>query len=204
MPVEKICLICKKSFKVIPFRKNRAKYCSMKCYASISPKVKRTCLVCEKIFYAKPSIIKKGHARYCSRYCASIIRIGKPNLAWLGKHHTEKAKKKISKNNARLSGKNNHRWQGGQHKNTNGYIMVYKPTHPFAKQNYVRRSRIVAEKALGRYLEPNEIVHHINKTRDDDRIENLFIFETRTEHSVFHSLSKTNPFLKTFLKSNLV
>ncbi|MBA7545078.1 hypothetical protein ES705_37441 [subsurface metagenome] len=41
------------------------------------------------------------------------------------------------------------------------------------------------EKHLGRYLRPEEIVHH-DKEKDDDRIENLKLFATVSEHVSFH------------------
>jgi hypothetical protein len=45
--------------------------------------------------------------------------------------------------------------------------------------------RVLMEKHLGRTLDTNEVVHHINGDRRDNRIENLQIL-TLSEHSKLH------------------
>ena len=72
-------------------------------------------------------------------------------------------------------GNNNPFWRGGRYKDRlNGYIFVYKPDHPFAnKKGYVLEHRMVMEKSIKRHLRKSEIVHHRNKRKDDNRIENL-------------------------------
>lgn len=90
-------------------------------------------------------------------------------------------------------------WKGGKYK-SNGRWFIYKPNHPFCNyNNYILRSRLVAEKCLGRYLEKGDIVHHINGKTDDDRPKNLHLFYSNSEHSHYEGLKK-----KPKLLSNLV
>lgn len=78
------------------------------------------------------------------------------------------------------SGENNPRYKAGRY-TKNGYIMVLAPNHPRhkgQKANYVFEHILVMEEKLGRYLLPNENVHHINGIKDDNRIENLELWIT--------------------------
>ena len=72
-------------------------------------------------------------------------------------------------------GQNNSFWRGGKYiDRLNGYVRVNSPNHPFTNnRGYVFEHRLVMEKSLGRYLRKNEIVHHRNKIKTDNRIENL-------------------------------
>ena len=74
----------------------------------------------------------------------------------------------------------------GRQKRANGYIALYSPQHPFAKNNRVFEHRLVMEKHIGRYLLFKEVVHHINKIVSDNRIENLMLFSSTGEHIKFH------------------
>ena len=57
---------------------------------------------------------------------------------------------------------------------TYGYIYDYLPSHPgCTKKGYVMQHRLVMEEYLGRYLDKDEIVHHIDEIRDNNFIENL-------------------------------
>jgi hypothetical protein len=77
----------------------------------------------------------------------------------------------------------NYFWKGGRRIDEDGYVLVKSPGHPHAtKAGYVREHRLVMEKALGRYLRRNEVVHHRNKDKQDNRIENLELFATNGAH----------------------
>lgn len=68
------------------------------------------------------------------------------------------------------------------------YTYIYSPNHPHAigtKKLYVAEHRLVMENAIGRYLNDDEVVHHINENTMDNRIENLQLM-TASEHIIFH------------------
>ena len=78
-------------------------------------------------------------------------------------------------------------WKGGIIINDAGYVLIKMPEHPRANKNgYVRQHIVVAEGMLGRPLRPNEIVHHKNGIKNDNRPENLEIYPTRSKHTVMH------------------
>lgn len=83
-------------------------------------------------------------------------------------------------------------WKGGRVLDRNGYYMIYAPDHPHVVNRYVLEHRLVMEQVLGRYLTPEEEVHHKNGDITDNRPENLEVM-TKGEHSRLHRL---NPHIK--------
>jgi len=138
----------------------------------------------------------KGHKH--SEETKKKISENHSNQNWLGKKHKEDTKKKISLSQI---GKKNNLWNGGKMK-VNGYIKIYVPNHPKKVQGHVLEHRLVIEKHLGRYLTKEEVVHHINEVRDDNRIENLLLFKTKGEHKKFH-LKQTRERLIFLNKENI-
>ncbi len=67
-----------------------------------------------------------------------------------------------------------------------GHVLLYQPAHPAAKKNFVPEHRVIMEQRLGRYLEPQEIVHHINLVQDDNADDNLILCSGNTEHFLIH------------------
>jgi len=82
----------------------------------------------------------------------------------------------------------NHFWKGGRHIDKDGYILIFKPDHPFpskaskGRAGYVREHRLVMEGILGRYLDPSEVVHHIDGNKQNNTPANLEIFEKNSDH----------------------
>lgn len=77
-------------------------------------------------------------------------------------------------------------WKGGKTRNSYGYVLVLAKDHPKANfWGYVLEHILVMEKHLGRYLKNNEVVHHKNEIRHDNRIENLQLM-TRGKHTYHH------------------
>lgn len=68
-----------------------------------------------------------------------------------------------------------------------GYVAVYFPQHPKCdKTGYVKEHRIIVEIFIGRLLTDEEVVHHINEVKSDNRISNLMLFPTNSAHIKFH------------------
>ncbi len=90
-------------------------------------------------------------------------------------------------NRPRVPEKNSN-WRGGISHHADGYIQVRAEGHPRAKRERsfrVFEHIIVAEHVLGRHLLPDEVVHHKNGDRTDNRPANLEVL-TRAAHNRLH------------------
>lgn len=127
------------------------------------------CKTCKKEFLKYPNDIKKTKHNFCSRQCFYKSPERSPNLGKKGKYSSG--------------------WKGGC-LYERGYKMVIAQNHPKAVSKggglkYIREHRLIMENHIGRYLEDNEVVHHINGDISDNRIENLSLME-HGDHSRLH------------------
>lgn len=156
------CEKCGKDFS--PTRKTQ-KFCSRSCYSRAKAnrryerdkengKFKSTCPVCGKEFNGT-----RRNQFFCSVKCVGISNKKYLNIP----DCLENADRKIDKNI--------------------GYVRVYAPMHKEANSwGYVYEHRLIAEQKIGRALKENEVVHHVNGVRWDNREDNLQVMD-RIEHS---------------------
>ena len=91
---------------------------------------------------------------------------------------------------ATQKGENHPRWKGGR-TNFNGYIQIWKPEHPRASlRGYVFEHILVMEKAIGRLLVKNEVVHHRDGNPANNSIGNLIVFKNNGIHIAYHARCK--------------
>ncbi len=130
-----------------------------------------------------------------------------------GKHPSQKSRDKMSESRkgiklseitkSKMRGhfrEKSHHWKGGRTMKWSGYVLIYQPNHPLTgSTGYILEHRLIVEKHLNRYLAREEIVHHINGIKNDNRIENLYLFSSKNSHTYFHKFQT-----QSILKSNLL
>ena len=86
---------------------------------------------------------------------------------------------------------NNNSWKGGVIIKNNGYRYKRVLNHPRVKgsSGYVAEHVLIMEQHIGRYLEPDEVVHHIDGDKLNNVISNLQLL-TRKEHAHLHGKVK--------------
>lgn len=141
--------------------KRGARFCSQKCKSESQKleRLPRTCATCSKDFTVHPS---ESYRIYCSHACSAEGRM----VNKIDRQHNGKS--------ARL--------------NQDGYVLVWEPHHPKSRAGWVFEHRLIAEQFLGRPLESEEHVHHLNGIKGDNRPENLQIL-SNAEHGKLTSRS---------------
>jgi len=77
-------------------------------------------------------------------------------------------------------------WKGGKVR-IGRYSYVYQPNHPAAVMGrYVCEHRFEMERKLGRYLEPEEVVHHVDGDAMNNDPNNLSLMANQSTHLKLH------------------
>jgi hypothetical protein len=124
----------------------------------------KPCIDCGKLHDINPGYLKRPNFKGRCKSCA-------------GKHNKNQFKKVPT--------------ELQRHKDTEGYILVrIDPDSKFYsmawKSGFIKEHRLIMAKHLGRCLQEDEIVHHLNNIRDDNRLENLSL-ETPSSHVGWHN-----------------
>lgn len=180
-----------------------AMYCSNSCAGKAkwrkrkrAQMVTRTCKHCGQDFQLKESALRSREKRgdivqYCSQKCSALAHQKRETVTCA---HCNKEFEALSSRqrqfcsnecrqqhesiNGRSSSKRTGAWM------ENGYRVIYAGDGEGIKEHIK-----VMEEHIGRKLRPDEVVHHINENRLDNRIENLQLM-TRGEHSRLHRLQE--------------
>jgi hypothetical protein len=94
-----------------------------------------------------------------------------------------------------MSGELHPRWMpvGTEYTDGRGYVFVkVKPGHPMRhkQQAQALKHRLVMAEHIGRMLNPEEHVHHVNNDKGDNLIENLWLFPDNASHVLWHKMLK--------------
>lgn len=172
----------------------RKRYCSNCVYERMKERRKRYYEENREKLLESNKIKEKKYMKNCLDCGATIYRGSLRCKSCASKIKTEK-QKRIFK--LKTAGKNNPNWKGGT-KISRGYVLKLVKSHPNKNSDdYVQEHRLVVEKKIGRYLKKEEVVHHIDEDKSNNKIENLMLFSSQSKHVSFHSKIKqfgvTNP-----------
>jgi len=121
------------------------------------------CDICGKLFYRKAHWAERTKHQFCSQPCTRLYK------------------------SQEVTGDGNGRWIGGKQERWDGYFYIYDIESKNVNK-YTMEHRLVMEHFLGRKLKDTEIVHHKNRNRQDNKIENLQLFETQRDHIQWYFL----------------
>lgn len=142
------------------------------------------CIVCGEPRWVRLDAYKQRGNGYCLK-CKYLVIAAKNK----GTKRSAEVRRILS---AQKMGKKNPQWKGGKFFNTSGYIMCSLPaTHRFFSMSdasgRVQEHRLIMAEKLGRPLRNEEVVHHLNGIKDDNRLGNLHLVRSHSEHMVIHN-----------------
>lgn len=115
-----------------------------------------------------------GPCEWCGKMFMATVAPNRPPRAFCGRACSNRARG-AKRPHRRLDGK--------------GYVLVWAPDHPnvMPSTGYVREHRLVMSQHLCRPLMADELVHHRNGIKTDNRLENLELMSPQ-QHSALRGL----------------
>ncbi len=169
------CSYCGISVDVPPSRAAKFKTCSVDCMSAMfkekrAENVSAICAVCGSEFPTKKSHLSRR--KTCSKSC--LAKLKSSQMSGKGNHQ-----------HGRTGAERGAAFKGGRRISSWGYVLI-----AVGRNKYEFEHRLLMEAHIGRKLNHDEHVHHINGNKQDNRLENLEIL-TKPEHVRLHN--KGNP-----------
>jgi hypothetical protein len=128
---------------------------------------------------------KEEMARLCEEHSAEeimeILKVSSGHVYnHLRKHGLEPQKKYVA-------GENHYRWKGGKYVKTDRGGYMVKVDDPNYKYQYRPEHCVIMENYIGRKMEPDEVVHHVDGNPYNNDISNLLLLR-KLVHDRFHLL----------------
>lgn len=179
------CSQCNRPFEVWPYRlKSNVRFCSRNCkYKALlgQTPVNRANLVGRtfgELVVIAFDCIASGHSVWrCQCRCGNETSVRNGNL--------QSGAVRSCGCLTRRKGKENPNWRCGFTITQDGYRYLLT-SDPNRTNRYEPEHRLVMAEVLGRPLTSEEVVHHINRDKTDNRPENLQVL-SRQEHAALHA-----------------
>jgi hypothetical protein len=127
--------------------------------------------------------------KYCKCGCGIVVNKGKSYISG----HNLKYLKRTKIHNKKIGMAQKVAWDskrermpiGSKNKDVHGYVRIKVKK---GSGEWLKEHRIICEKHLGRKLRKNEVVHHINGQKSDNRIENLAVMDNSVHQKCHRKL----------------
>lgn len=160
-------------------RDDQNRYCSIRCRAEDQRTPKEPCPQCKIMFRPRWGQIN------CSKRCANAAQRTRTEIACpeCGEMFLPSSGQTYCGRSCAAKANGRKRRKPGGLKTSHGYVLLRRPDHPMAtRAGYVMEHRLVMAREIGRPLRANEVVHHTNGVKEDNRPENLELM-TESEHN---------------------